>query len=93
MNELKKAVVSVLGNDQKGIIAKVANILYEHDVNIMDISQTIVSGLFSMVMVVDVSSEHCNFDAVNQELHDLGEELGLQIRIQRHEIFDAMHHI
>ena len=93
MNELRKAVVSVLGNDQKGIIAKVTNILYEYDVNIMDISQTIVSGLFSMVMVVDVSSEHCNFDGVNQALHDLGEQLGLQIRIQRHEIFDAMHHI
>ena len=93
MNEIRKAVVSVLGNDQKGIIAKVSNILYEYDVNIMDISQTIVSGLFSMVMVVDISSEHCNFDGVSQELSQLGEQLNLQIRIQRHEIFDAMHHI
>ena len=93
MNEMKKAVVSVLGNDQRGIIAKVSGILYEHDVNILDISQTIVSGLFSMISVVDMSSEHCNFDSVNQDLHKLGEELGLQIRIQRHEIFDAMHHI
>ena len=93
MNEMKKAVVSVLGNDQRGIIAKVTKILYEHDVNILDISQTIVSGLFSMVMVVDVSSEHCNFDGVSQELSQLGEALGLQIRIQRGEIFDAMHHI
>ena len=80
MNELRKAVVSVLGNDQKGIIAKVTNILYEYDVNIMDISQTIISGLFSMVMVVDVSSEHCNFDGVSQELHKLGESLGNTIR-------------
>ena len=93
MNEIKKAVVSVLGNDQRGIIAKVTKILYEHDVNILDISQTIVSGLFSMIMVVDMSSEHTNFDTVNQDLHALGEELGLQIRIQRSEIFDAMHHI
>ena len=93
MNEMKKAVVSVLGNDQRGIIAKVTKILYEHDVNVMDISQTIVSGLFSMIMVVDMSSEHTNFDTVNQDLHALGEELGLQIRIQRNEIFDAMHHI
>lgn len=93
MNEMKKAVVSVLGNDQRGIIAKVTKILYEHDVNIMDISQTIVSGLFSMIMVVDMSSEHTNFDLVNQDLRQLGEELGLQIRIQRNEIFDAMHHI
>lgn len=93
MNEMKKAVVSVLGNDRRGIIARVSGILYEHDVNILDISQTIVSGLFSMVSVVDMSSEHTDFDAVNRDLHALGEELGLQIRIQRNEIFDAMHHI
>ena len=93
MTEMKKAVVSVLGNDRRGIIARVTNILYECDVNILDISQTIVSGLFSMIMVVDISSEHTDFDAVNQKLRALGEDLGLQIRIQRNEIFDAMHHI
>ena len=93
MNEIRKAVVSVLGNDQKGIIAKVSNILYEYDVNIMDISQTIVSGLFSMIMVVDMGSEHTDFDSVNRDLRALGDELALQIRIQRNEIFDAMHHI
>ena len=93
MNEMKKAVVSVLGNDQRGIIAKVTKILYEHDVNVLDISQTIVSGLFSMIMVVDMSSEPCDFDQVSHELSELGEQLGLQIRIQRNEIFDAMHHI
>lgn len=92
-NEMKKAVVSVLGADQKGIIARVTKILYEYDVNILDISQTIVSGLFSMLMVVDMSSEHCDFDSVSREFADLGERLGLQIRIQRSEIFDAMHHI
>ena len=93
MNEMKKAVVSVLGCDKKGIIARVTKILYEYDVKILDISQTIVSGLFSMIMVVDISSEHSDFDAVSRDLHTLGEELGLQIRIQRNEIFDAMHHI
>ena len=93
MNEMKKAVVSVLGADQKGIIARVTKILYEYDVNILDISQTIVSGLFSMIMVVDVSSDHCDFDGVSMEFASLGEKLGLQIRIQRHEIFDAMHRI
>ena len=93
MNEARKAVVSVLGNDQRGIIAKVTNVLYENDVNVLDLSQTIVSGLFNMIMMVDVSSEHCDFDAVSQALQKLGGELGLQIRIQRGEIFDAMHHI
>lgn len=93
MNEMKKAVVSVLGNDQRGIIARVTKILYENDVNILDISQTIVSGLFTMILVADISSEHCDFDQVNLQLRSLGDRLGLQVRIQRNEIFDAMHHI
>jgi len=93
MKDMKKAVVSVLGADQKGIIARVTKVLYDYDVNILDISQTIISGLFSMIMVVDISSEHCDFDGVSQELSLLGEQLCLQIRIQRNEIFDAMHHI
>lgn len=93
MNEMKKAVVSVLGNDQRGIIARVTQILYECDVNILDISQTIVSGLFSMIMVVDISSEHCDFDVLSQKLDALGESIRLQVRVQRGEIFDAMHHV
>lgn len=93
MNEMRKAVVSVLGSDQKGIIARVTKILYEYDVNILDISQTIISGLFSMVMVCDVTALDGGFDAVARELASLGERLGLQIRIQRNEIFEAMHHI
>ena len=93
MNEMKKAVVSVLGCDKKGIIARVTKILYEYDVKILDISQTIVSGLFSMIMVVDMTSEHCDFDLVSRDLTELGEDMGLQIRIQRNEIFEAMHHI
>lgn len=93
MNEMRKAVVSVLGEDQRGIIAKVTRVLYEHDVNILDLSQTILSGIFSMVMMVDVSSEHFDFDSVSRELSALGDQLGLQIRIQRSEIFDAMHHV
>ena len=93
MNEMKKAVISVLGADKKGIIAKVSAILFENDANIMDISQTIISGLFSMVMVVDITSEKCSFDVLNTRLHALGEEMNLQIRIQRSEIFEAMHQI
>ena len=93
MNEIKKAVVSVLGADQKGIIARVTKILYEYDVNILDISQTILSGMFSMVMVVDVTGLEKEFEDISRELNSLGERLNLQIRIQRNEIFDAMHHI
>ena len=90
---MEKAVLTVIGKDRTGIIHGVSGVLLEADINIMDISQTIISGLFSMVSVVDMSSEHTNFDSVNQDLHKLGEELGLQIRIQRSEIFDAMHRI
>ena len=91
MNEVKKAVISVLGTDRKGIIAKVSAILYEHDANILDISQTIVSGLFSMILIADIST--CSFDALKSGLDALGAELGVQIRIQRSEIFEAMHQI
>ena len=93
MNEVKKAVVSVLGADQRGIIARVTKILYDFDVNVLDISQTILSGLFSMIMVVDVSSERSDFDAISHELAALGERMNLQVRIQNGEIFDAMHRI
>ena len=93
MTEMKKAVVSVLGNDRRGIIARVTKVLYECDVNILDISQTIVSGLFSMILIADISSEHCAFDKLNESLTELGRELNVQIRVQRSEIFEAMHQI
>ena len=93
MNEMKKAVISVLGTDKKGIIAQVSRILYENDANILDISQTIVSGLFSMILIADISSERCSFDALKAQLDALGRELSVQIRIQRSEIFEAMHQI
>ena len=93
MNEMKKAVISVLGTDRKGIIAQVSRILYENDANILDISQTIVSGLFSMIMIVDISSEACSFDVLKTELDALSGRISVQIRVQRSEIFEAMHQI
>ena len=93
MNEMKKAVISVLGTDKKGIIAQVSRILYENDANILDISQTIVSGLFNMILIADSSAEDCSFDVLKAELDALGERIGVQIRMQRSEIFEAMHQI
>ena len=93
MNEMKKAVISVLGTDKKGIIAGVSGILLENDANILDISQTIVSGLFSMILIADIGSEKCSFDALKSQLDALGERMQVQIRIQRSEIFEAMHQI
>lgn len=93
MNTNKKAVVSVLGSDRKGIIAGVTRVLYESDANILDISQTIVSGLFTMILIADISSEQCDFDALRTQLVALGDEMNVQIHVQRSEIFEAMHQI
>ncbi len=93
MEPISKAVVTVLGFDQKGIIARVADRLYKHSINILDISQTVVSGYFNMIMLVDISSPDCSFSVIKDELDRLGGEMGVQIRIQKNEIFEAMHHI
>ena len=93
MSELKKAVISVLGKDQKGIIAKVTNELYECSVNVLDISQTIVSGQFTMILIADISVEACDFQALKARLEALSQKLGVEIRVQRSEIFEAMHQI
>ena len=93
MNEIKKVVVSVLGLDRKGIIAMVSNVMYKNDANILDISQTIVSGYFNMILVADISSGECSFDKLSDELTALGNEIGVQIRVQRSEIFESMYRI
>lgn len=85
------AVVTVLGRDQKGIIAKTSGILYECGVNILDLNQTILDDVFNMVMLVDVSG--ADFNAVQERLTQLGDAIGQQIRIQRAAIFDAMHRV
>ncbi len=93
MEGISKAVVTVIGFDRKGIIARVSNVLYEAGINILEISQTIVDGFFNMVMIVDLSEPSCPFDELQNELNRLGNEVGVQIRIQKNEIFEAMHQI
>ena len=87
------AIVTVIGQDRVGIIAKLCTALAENNVNILDISQTILQGSFTMVMAVDVSGCSVGFGELGGKLADLGQEMGLSIRIQRQEIFDAMHTI
>ena len=87
------AIVSVVGQDRVGIIAAVCNRLAQYNVNILDISQTILQGAFTMVMAVDVSKSTASFGELGKGLGELGAEMGLSIRIQREEIFDAMHRI
>ena len=90
---MKKAVITVLGNDKVGIIAKVCTFLSDANVNILDISQTIVGGYFDMVMVVDITNMNKNFDEAADGVAALGDEIGLKIKMQHTEIFDAVHRI
>jgi len=88
----RQAVVSVIGKDQVGIIAKVTTVLADEQVNILDISQTILQDFFTMMMIVDVTSLE-NLDALQQKLSELGSPLGLTIQVQLEEIFQAMHRV
>ena len=88
---MKKAIVTVVGKDTVGIIAKVCVYLAENQVNIMDISQTIVDGYFNMMMIVDITN--AEFDKIATGLKETGEEIGVIIRCQREDIFDMMHRI
>ena len=88
-----EAIVTVLGKDTVGIIAAVAVKLAEYKINILDLSQTILHGNFTMVMAVDMTLCTFSFEEVKQALAALGREMGLSIQIQRTEIFDAMHNI
>ena len=88
---MKKAIITVVGKDTVGIIAKVCVYLAENNVNILDISQTIVDGYFNMMMVVDVTG--AEFDKVATGLKEVGESIGVIIRCQREDIFDKMHRI
>ena len=90
---MKKCVITVVGKDTVGIIAKVCTYLADTGINILDISQTIVSGYFNMMMIVDLSNSTSDFDDVNNELDKLGNEIGVVIKCQREEIFDMMHRI
>ena len=87
------AILTVVGRDRVGIIAALANKLSEFNVNVLDVSQTILQGNFTMVMVVDVTGATVPFAKLSEELAALGDSMGLSIRIQREEIFDAMHTI
>ena len=88
-----KAIVTVVGQDQVGIIAGVCNTLAAENINVLDISQTIMQGFFTMMMVVDLSACTTSFDKLGEALRQFGEGRGLSIRIQREDIFDAMHKI
>jgi len=88
-----KAIVTVIGKDKIGIIAQVSAVLAENMVNILDISQTILQDNFTMIMLVDLSKMKISFAELSNRLADKGKTIGLQIRIQREEVFKAMHQV
>ena len=91
--ESNRAIITVLGRDQIGIIAWVSGRLAEYSVNILDISQTIVSGFFTMIMVVDLNPVNLELVALSRRLEDEGRAKGLQVKVQHEDIFTFMHRI
>ncbi len=90
---MTKALISVTGLDTTGIIARVATKLAELNINILDITQTILDGYFTMMMMVDLTNAKVSFQQIIDEFKPVGEALGMEIHIQRMDIFDAMHRI
>ena len=88
-----KAVVTVVGKDRVGIIAETCVTLASYNVNILDISQTVLQEYFTMMMVVDVSGANLPLSLICQQMDAKGQEMGLSIRIQREDIFEAMHRV
>ena len=90
---MKKTIITVVGNDTVGIIAKVCTYLADNNVNILDISQTIVQGYFNMIMVADTSGSDKDIASLAKELADLGDKIGVVIHCQHEDIFNKMHRI
>ena len=92
-NTRDKVIITVVGKDTVGIIAKVCTYLSDNQINVLDISQTIVSGYFNMMMIVDMANATASFAEISDQLDALGEEIGVAIKCQKEEIFEKMHRI
>ena len=91
--EADKVIITVLGKDTVGIIARVCTYLSENGINVLDISQTIIQGYFNMMMIVDMNASAVSFSACSGELDRIGREIGVSIKCQKEEIFEQMHQI
>lgn len=90
---MEKAIITVVGKDQVGIIANVCQYLAKTNINILDISQTILEGYFNMMMIVDMSGSKESFSDVCDQLENLGENIGVHIKLQHEDIFNKMHRV
>ena len=88
-----KSIITVVGKDQVGIIARVTGYLYENNVNVEDITQSIVAGFFNMMMIVDTGTSTKEFLTLSKELEEIGSKLGVMIKLQREDIFESMQRI
>lgn len=88
-----KAIITVVGKDKTGIIARVSSLLYEHNVNIVDISQTIMGEIFVMTAMVDTKNCDVTFDELKTALEETGRSIGVQASIQHEDLFNSMHRI
>lgn len=90
---MNRTIITVIGKDRVGIIAKVCTYLAENDINVLDINQSIVQGFFNMIMIVDAQNAKKDFAVLTEEIDSLSEELGVKIKMQHEDIFDVMHRI
>ncbi len=90
---MSKIIITIVGKDRVGIVAKTCNYLADNQMNILDITQTILQDYFNMMMIVDISRAEKSFDDMARELSEVGESVGVAIRCQREEIFTSMHRI
>lgn len=88
-----KCILTVIGKDKPGIIAKVSALLAEDEVNIEDISQTIMQDTFTMIMLVNLAKENASIEKLNEKMKKLGDEIGVSIRLQHEDVFNAMHRV
>ncbi len=90
---MNRTIITVIGKDRVGIIARVCTFLAENGINILDINQSIVQGFFNMMMIVDAQNTEKDFSVLAEEIEKVGDELGVKIKMQHEDIFDVMHRI
>ena len=90
---MNRTIITVIGKDRVGIIARICTYLAENDINVLDINQSIVQGFFNMIMIVDAQNAKKDFDVLNGEIEKISEELGVKIKMQHEDIFNVMHRI
>ena len=90
---MNRTIITVIGKDRVGIIARICTYLAENDINVLDINQSIVQGFFNMIMIVDAQNAKKDFAVLNGEIEKISEELGVKIKMQHEDSFNVMHRI